>query len=329
MAEMQRPDAAIRRVVTGYDATGRAVVVIDGTAPNQKVRPYGTISTLIWGSDETPAEIWSDEDFGAPESEIPPAPRGTWFRFVEFPPGVEGHMHRTDTVDYVLCMTGGADMVMDDGLTLHMEAGDTMVQQGTNHAWINRGDVPCRLGFILLDAKTPPQGLRGPGPQELAPLASISGGASPPLPPARRIVTTHDSAGKAIVMTDGLAPLRTISPRSTVSTLLWGTDQCPAEIWAAEDYGMRENEIPPPPMGSWFRFLDYPPGTPPLMQRTDTLDYVVCMAGRIGMELDDGATIHLNAGDVMVQNGTNHGWFNSGDQPARIAFAVIDAKPKG
>jgi quercetin dioxygenase-like cupin family protein len=62
-------------------------------------------------------------------------------------------MHRTDTVDYVLCMAGGIDMELDDGATVHMNAGDVMVQQGTNHSWINNGPGPCRIAFALLDGK--------------------------------------------------------------------------------------------------------------------------------------------------------------------------------
>ncbi len=122
--------APVRRIVTGHDARGHAIVTMDGAAPNRTVRPHGTGSTVIWGTDETPAEIWTGEDFGARESIVQPPPRGSWSRTVDFPPGPPGRMHRTDTVDYVVCLTGEIDMEMDDGLTLHMAAGDVMVRQG-------------------------------------------------------------------------------------------------------------------------------------------------------------------------------------------------------
>jgi quercetin dioxygenase-like cupin family protein len=320
----------IRRIVTGYDRDGKSIITMDGPAPNRNVRPHGTVSTVIWGTDETPCEIRTDEDFGARDNVVQPPPRGSWFRIVEFPAGGPGRMHRTDTVDYVICMAGEIDMEMDDGLTVHMKAGDVMVQQGTNHSWINRGDVTCRIAFGLLDGKTAPNGdMAGPGAQAPTPQWDLPADAAPQtLPPIRRIVTTHDSDGKAIVMMDGPAPGRELRGRGNLSTLIWGTDQTPADIWSDEDFGIRNSDIPPPPMGSWFRIIDYPARMTGRMHRTDTLDYIVCMHGEIDMELDDGVMIHMSEGDVMIQQGTNHSWINNGDEPCRIAFMLIDGKPR-
>jgi hypothetical protein len=202
------------------------------------------------------------------------------------------------------------------------------VQQGANHSWINRGSETCRVAFVLIDAKESPHPHRkGPGAQPLAPLAPALAGKTPPLPPIRRIVTTHDARGKAVVMMDGPAPQRAMRDRGNVSTLIWGTDETPAEIWTAEDFGLRENDIEPPPRGSWFRIIDYPPGMPGRMHRTDTVDYVICMKGEIDMELDDGATVHMREGEVMIQNGTNHSWINNSDRPCQIAFILLSARP--
>jgi hypothetical protein len=129
-------------------------------------------------------------------------------------------------------------------------------------------------------------------------------------------------------MHDGLAPQRVLRARGNVGTLLWGSDETPAEIWSAEDFGMRDNEIEPPPQGSWFRVIDYPPGLPGRMHRTESVDYVVCMAGEIDMELDDGLTVHMNAGDVMVQAATNHSWINRSTETCRIAFMLLGSKPR-
>ena len=87
----------------------------------------------------------------------------------------------------------------------------------------------------------------------------------------------------------------------------------------------QRDDIPPPPRGSWFRVIDYPPGMTGRMHRTDTIDYVICMAGGIAMELDDGAMVRMTAGDVMIQQGTNHSWINDSAEPCRIAFALLDA----
>ena len=78
-----------------------------------------------------------------------------------------------------------------------------------------------------------------------------------------------------------------------------------------------------------LRPINYPPGTPGRMHRTETLDFIVCVAGGIDMEMDDGLAIHLGAGDVMVQQGTNHSWINNGTETCRLAIALLDAKRKG
>jgi mannose-6-phosphate isomerase-like protein (cupin superfamily) len=61
-------------------------------------------------------------------------------------------MHRTKTIDYALILTGEIDMLLDDS-EIHLKAGDVVIQRGTNHAWVNRGNRPCQVAFIMLDAK--------------------------------------------------------------------------------------------------------------------------------------------------------------------------------
>ena len=159
--------------------------------------------------------------------------------------------------------------------------------------------------------------------------AALSEGNLPPDPPIRRIVTTHDGSGTALVMNDGRPPGYRGSGRGNVSSLVWSSDGTPAEIWSAEDYGARSLGTQPPPRGSRFCIIDYPPGTPGRMHRTETLDFIVCLAGGIDMEMDDGLIVHLGAGDVMVQQGTNHSWINNGTGTCRLAIVLLDAKAKG
>ena len=323
------PEPPIRRIVTGHDGDGRAVAAMDGPATNHKWSGAGTVSTLIWSTDEAPAEIRSDEDYGARILGTPPPPNGSRFCVIEFPPGTPGRMHRTDTVDYVVCVEGGIDMEMDDGLTVHMEAGDVMVQQGTNHSWINNGSVKARIAFVLIDGIPSPDGsLSGPGAQPAVAAPPLPDHVTPPAPPIRRIVTTHDASGKALVMLDGPATRHKGSGRGNVSTLLWSTDRTPADFWSAEDFGARDMATQPPARGSRFCIIDYPPGTPGRMHRTDTIDFIVCLSGEIDMAMDH-STVTLRAGDVMVQQGTNHSWLNTGDETCRLALALLDAKPKG
>jgi mannose-6-phosphate isomerase-like protein (cupin superfamily) len=172
----------IRRVVTGKDATGKAIALIDGPAPSVHQRPEGGLTiTNLWLTDSIPADLSSPEDTSTRKMGIPPPPSGTIFRVVEFAPESEitadydtrlkmiqgiglapegpsrerprdPAMHRTRTVDYAVILSGEIDMLLDD-TEVHMKAGDVLVQRGTNHAWVNRSNAPCRVAFILVDAK--------------------------------------------------------------------------------------------------------------------------------------------------------------------------------
>jgi mannose-6-phosphate isomerase-like protein (cupin superfamily) len=161
-----------RRVVTGH-RNGKGTVLFDGPAPNRKTRQAsGLVSTLLWATDESPADISGNADRAEREIGVPPPARGSIFRVVEFPPGRKessreavlkemglsgqsdsGHpgMHRTRSIDYAVVMEGEIDMILDDS-EVHLTAGDVLVQQGTNHAWVNRGTRPCRIAFVLIDA---------------------------------------------------------------------------------------------------------------------------------------------------------------------------------
>jgi quercetin dioxygenase-like cupin family protein len=144
----------IRRVVTGHGADHVAKVLMDAPATNEKSSSPGTVSTLIWSTDGAPADIAVGErieDLGARILGTAPPPNGTRFAVIDFPPGNPGRMHRTETIDYVIVISGEIDMDMDNS-TVTLKAGDVMVQRGTNHAWINRGKERARLAFVLVDA---------------------------------------------------------------------------------------------------------------------------------------------------------------------------------
>lgn len=141
-----------RRVVTSHDARGKAVVWIDGDATNQKFPSDKITSTMMWSTDATPTQIFGGEDEGARILGSAPPAGGSRFTMMEFQPGNSGHLHRTDTVDYVICIAGEIDMVLDDARSVTLRAGDVAIQRGTNHAWINRSDQPCRLAVVLIDA---------------------------------------------------------------------------------------------------------------------------------------------------------------------------------
>jgi mannose-6-phosphate isomerase-like protein (cupin superfamily) len=144
----------IRRFVTGHDVNKVAKVIMAGAATNAKHPSAGTVSTLIWSTDQTPADIAigeNVEDLGARIIGTAPPANGTRFAVIDFPPGNAPRMHRTETIDYVIVLEGEIEMDMD-GSTVKMKAGDVMVQRGTNHAWANRSDTRARVAFVLIDA---------------------------------------------------------------------------------------------------------------------------------------------------------------------------------
>ena len=141
----------VRRVVTGHNERGRAVVSIDEMAKNIYSSRPGITASVIWTTDATPADNSGSEDAGARQVGLTLA-GGSVFRVIEFAPGNAARMHRTDSVDYAVVISGEIDMELDDN-EVHLKAGDVLVQRGTIHNWVNRGDGPCVMAFVLIDAK--------------------------------------------------------------------------------------------------------------------------------------------------------------------------------
>ena len=143
--------ASIRRVVTGHDDSGRAIVERDETHEFAEMRPK-TNGTVVWTSEGFPVDNSGHED-EANRKTGTFHPNGTVFRIVEFSPGNTQRVHRTDSLDYAVVISGEIDMDLEEGTTVHLKAGDVLVQRGTVHNWINNGTAPCRIAFCLIDAK--------------------------------------------------------------------------------------------------------------------------------------------------------------------------------
>ena len=141
----------LRRVVTGHDANGRAVVKIDEVSKNLTSSRPGSTACVVWTTESFPVDNTGDTDEGLRKVGTT-LNNGTVFRVVEFAPGVAPRVHRTDSVDYVVVMSGEIDMELDDSV-IHLKAGDVLVQRGTIHNWVNRGTEACVIAFILIDAK--------------------------------------------------------------------------------------------------------------------------------------------------------------------------------
>jgi mannose-6-phosphate isomerase-like protein (cupin superfamily) len=169
----------IRRVVTGLDANNHAVVLFDSRMPLKADSPVIS-STNFWITDSTPPSLSKEDSANRPIGVSPPD-NGTKFRIVEFAPldaateaklppemimkGVNHPpakgipvkhpmMHRTRTLDYAMILSGEIDMMLDD-TSVHLKQGDVIVQQATNHGWVNHGTQPCRILFVLMDSKEP------------------------------------------------------------------------------------------------------------------------------------------------------------------------------
>ena len=141
----------VRRVITGHDASGKAVVKIDEIVKDLKVGRPGATVAPIWMTEGFPVDNDGSADTSKRQVGTTLA-GGTVLRVVEFSPGVQARNHRTDSIDYAIIMSGEIDMEMD-GTLIHLKAGDVLVQRGTIHNWINNGTTPCVIAFALIDAK--------------------------------------------------------------------------------------------------------------------------------------------------------------------------------
>jgi quercetin dioxygenase-like cupin family protein len=149
----------------------------------------------------------------------------------------------------------------------------------------------------------------------------------------RRIVTGHDANGKAIVQTDERLSGVSRSGRTGIQGCeIWSTNRMPADNSDAAEAAQRAGFVKRynyvgSGQGSVVRITEFAPGSPKFMHRTETVDYAILLSGECDLEMDDGVTVHLTQGDVVVQRGTMHAWVNTGTQPCVFAFILIDAEP--
>jgi quercetin dioxygenase-like cupin family protein len=154
MSDKQQP-LPVRRVVTGHDLNRVAGVVLDDVMANARASRPLSASTLVWSTEAlpTPMPIGDQfEDMGARRLGTQPPPGGTRFIVMDFLPGATGVMHRTETIDFIVVIEGEIDMDMDRS-TVTLKAGDTMVQRGTFHSWVNRSQARARIAITLVDAE--------------------------------------------------------------------------------------------------------------------------------------------------------------------------------
>ena len=184
MAELSEPKP-VRRIVTIDDARGASHAVVDEPSPDVRTDPGrpGYASTRIWVTTTSPPAVPKQyrDALLLPQMMVPP-PQGSLCRIVEIPPDaawrgkvgageVAAHfqamgaprastyepraphpyMQKTSTLDFCLILEGEVTLVLDTE-EVSLAAGDTVVQRGTNHAWSNRSDQPCRIAISSHDA---------------------------------------------------------------------------------------------------------------------------------------------------------------------------------
>lgn len=143
--------APIRRVVTGHNSDGRAVVRSDDTFQPEVIPTGDAAFSLLWTTAEVPANN-NDETDGRDREAGLTIKQGSVLRVVDMLPGGVSPMHRSNSIDYGIVLWGSVELELDDGEKLVLNAGDVCVQRGTVHLWRTVGDKPCRIIFVLTEA---------------------------------------------------------------------------------------------------------------------------------------------------------------------------------
>lgn len=141
----------VQRVVTGHDENGRAIFKSEDVTPTKMI-PSGDASfLLIWTTETVPADN-NDETDGREREAGLTLNQGSVIRIVDMLPGKESPMHRTNSIDYGIVLSGEIELELDDGRKKTVREGGIIIQRGTNHLWRNTTDKPCRIAFILIEA---------------------------------------------------------------------------------------------------------------------------------------------------------------------------------
>jgi quercetin dioxygenase-like cupin family protein len=146
------PFPATRRIVTGHDTNGRAVVASDATFPSEPIAIGGAEFALIWTTATVPADNNDPTDGREREAGLT-LNAGSVIRIVDFVPSGESPFHRTNSIDYGIVLAGEIELELDDGIKTIAPPHSIIVQRGTNHKWRNPSTTEfARVAFVLIEA---------------------------------------------------------------------------------------------------------------------------------------------------------------------------------
>ena len=319
---------ASRRVVTGFDPTGKAVFTHDSEAPNTIALGSIGVSEVFW-ADRWPISIDHDPDRTSGGFPLEPPPGGASARIIRMPgvpagtnpddswlrvdgddPATPG-MHATDTLDLMVVLEGSVILGLDDGQRT-INAGEFVIQRGTAHRW-RAADEHGWTYFVAMLRPDPAVPVVADDEALVAPKRGDR--------PTRRVVTGAPTIdGGAVVGVNG-----------AMSTLtdLWLTGG-PLRSATQGGDGCAGWHLEPIGGGVSFRLIELNSDVPLADEgwhATTTIDIDVILSGRMRLELPDGIETELGAGDVVVQRGTNHRWSAIGDEPVRMAAVMFAASP--
>ena len=330
----------IRRVVTGHDDRGQAVVVSDGTPARVIDVPDSfAVTDLFWlGSHPVDADAGGDPPEGPVVLEPPPG--GASVRIIRFPAAVAGTpvdeqwirvegddphrpgMHATDTLDFMVVLDGEIVLGLDDG-EYRLGPGDVVIQRGTAHRWRVAGDRPCVYAVFMLrtdpDAPVPPV--------EIAPAPGDSRSGDTRSAGPRRLVTATGDDGRSYALSDGPAPMvfQPAGPGGITMVELWQTggrlarpDQGgdPPGAWELEPRGR----------GIAFRFVEMPAGHDPGdsgWHTTATIDLDLMLSGRLELAVPGSDPVVVGPRESVVQRATHHRWRPVGTEPVRFVALML------
>ena len=372
----------IRRVVTGNDAQGRSKVVWDGPSPGTHETNFkGRGHTDFWVWRETPPPLDGKEDAGTWDDEFPGPVGGGHLRVVhwlartnESPPNDpyktpeqhgrtwdrgggnnynRSYMHKTQSVDYGILLSGERVMELDDQ-QLILKPGDVVIDVGAWHLW-DSAKSGCMMAFNMFAADFG-GGTAGTAQGNDKPMRPPENQKLPPgVKPHRRVVAIDRVAGKSSLVSDAPSPdVRTDPARPGFALQrMWVVDSAPAKL--VHETLHLPNVLIPPPRGSVLNVFTFPPdsawkgklgaaqvaayyrsmGAPlastyspqvphPYMQKTHTLDFGVVLEGEIVLVLDTMEVV-VKAGEIVINRGANHAWSNRTGKPAVVAIASHSA----